>query len=123
MISIILVVVCSAVFSSLGQIFFKISSNKVRPAHSKSAKAYWKYIKDVLAIPLIWWGLGSMAVSLLIWFMAIAQSDLSLVYPLGSLYYIFILISARIFLNEKLDRMKILGTLFILAGILFIVKS
>ena len=123
MIKIILVVMISAVFSCLGQIFFKLSSNQVRPVHSRHWKSYARYIRDILKIPMILWGLLSMTASLAIWWIAIAQSDLSLVYPIGSLYYIFIMLSARFFLKEDMDRMKVLGTLFILAGILVIVRS
>ena len=123
MINIILLVILSAVFSSLGQICFKIASNKTQPMRSKNVGAYLTYIGSVLRVGWVWLGLVSMTVSLAIWLLAVAQADLSLVYPIGSLYYIFVLILARLFLNERLDRMKILGTLFIFGGILLIIRS
>ncbi len=123
MIKIILLVILSAVFSSSGQVWLKTASNKTRPLHSKNIHSYLRYMSQLLSAPRIWLGLGSMAVSLVIWLMAVSQADLSLVYPIGSVYYIFVLVLARLFLGEKLDKLKIVGTFFILMGILLIVKN
>jgi len=68
-------------------------------------------------------GIGSMRRRLIIWLMALAQGDLSLVYPLGSIQFILILFSAHIFLNEKIDKMKLIGTFLVVLGIVFITIS
>jgi undecaprenyl phosphate-alpha-L-ara4N flippase subunit ArnE len=123
MIKIILVVAVSTLLSAIGQIFFKTASNRARPIHSKSARAYMRYFFQIIRMPRIWMGLGLMAAALALWLVAVAQGDLSLVYPIGSLYYIFVLILASSFLGEKPDKMKILGTLFIFIGIALIAHS
>jgi uncharacterized membrane protein len=58
-----------------------------------------------------------------LWLIALAQGDLSLVFPIGSIQYIFVLFSAHIFLNEKIDRMKLIGTFLVVAGIILITIS
>ena len=123
MIKIILVVILSAVFSASGQMCFKRASNKTKPLQTNSAVEYLNYIGKVAKQPWVWLGLGSMGVSLVIWLIAVSQANLSLVYPIGSLYYIFVLALSHFFLGEKLDRMKLIGTFFILAGILLIVRN
>ena len=123
MIKILLAVLLSAVFTSTGQVFFKTASNQVPKPQSKKFRSYFQYIQSILASRLIWCGFFSMSAGLILWLAAIAQGDLSLVYPLGSLYYIFVLILARAFLGEKIDAMKIFGTAFILIGMAFIVSS
>lgn len=123
MIKIILFVAVSTLLSAVGQIFYKTASNHVRPIHSKSARAYWRYFVQMVSTPWTWIGLSLMAAALSLWLVAVAQGDLSLVYPIGSLYYIFVLILASFFLGEKPDRMKILGTLLIFIGIALIAHS
>jgi uncharacterized membrane protein len=123
MIKIILIVAFSTFLSAVGQIFFKTASNRARPIHSKSVHSYWRYFVQIIRMPLIWTGLCLMTVALALWLIAVAQGDLSLVYPMGSLYFIFVLILAFSFLDEKPDKMKILGTLFIFIGIALIARS
>ena len=110
MIKIILLVLLSEVFTAIGQVFFKKTTNALEPYS----------LGGVLRKPSIWIGLVSMAIGLAIWLMALAEGDLSLVYPIGSLQFILILFSAHIFLNEKIDKMKFLGTLLVVFGIVLI---
>ncbi|OIO39273.1 MAG: hypothetical protein AUJ72_01025, partial [Candidatus Omnitrophica bacterium CG1_02_46_14] len=98
MIKIILVVILSAVFSASGQMCFKAASNKTKPLQMNSIAGYLNYIGNVAKYPWIWLGLGSMGVSLVIWLIAVSQANLSLVYPIGSLYYIFVLALSHFFL-------------------------
>ena len=123
MIKIILFVAVSTLLSAIGQIFFKTASNRARPIHSNSVHAYRRYFIQMIRTPWIWAGLSLMTVALALWIIAVAQGDLSLVYPMGSLYYIFVLILASSILGEKPDKMKILGTLFIFIGIALIARS
>ncbi len=122
MIKIISVVLISAIFSSFGQIFFKLASNKAgQLKHGK--KALIRHVGKVLQSAWTGFGLLLMGISLMIWLIAMAQGDLSLIYPIGSLYYIFVIVLAHVFLGEKIDRSKIFGTLFIFAGIVLMTKS
>lgn len=113
MIKIILLVLLSEVFTAIGQILFKKTTNALE-SYS---------LRDVLTKPSIWIGLFSIAISLAIWLMALAEGDLSLVYPIGSLQFILVLFSAHIFLNEKIDKMKFVGTLLVVFGIILITIS
>jgi len=64
-----------------------------------------------------------MAIGLVIWLIALAQADLSIVFPIGSLQYILVLFLAHILLGEKIDRMKFIGTFLVVFGIILITIS
>jgi undecaprenyl phosphate-alpha-L-ara4N flippase subunit ArnE len=77
----------------------------------------------VIRRPAILLGLFCLAVGLIFWIAALSQAALSIVFVLGSMQYILILIASRFFLGEKIDRMRLLGTLFIAAGITLVALS
>ena len=64
-----------------------------------------------------------MAAGLTAWLFALTGGALSVVFPLGSFQYVLILIMARIFLGEKIDTMKLLGTFLVVVGIILITLS
>lgn len=123
MIKIIILVLLSEVFTAIGQILFKKTTNALGLYSLGGVNAQFRFLNDLLKKPSIWIGLISVAVSLAIWLLALAEGDLSLVYPIGSLQFILILFSAHIFLNEKIDKMKFLGTLLVVFGIILITVS
>jgi uncharacterized membrane protein len=116
-------VIIAEIWTMAGQVFFKKSANNFGTHDFGSMKGWARFLKDVYSSPLIWLGLVSMVVGLAVWFMALACGDLSFVFPLGSIQYIFILIAANIFLGERIDRMKFAGTLLVVLGIVLIAIS
>jgi drug/metabolite transporter (DMT)-like permease len=123
MMKILLLILVAEVWNTAGQIMFKKSANSLEMRSLKGFKTKIAFLKDVFTNPLIWIGFGSMTVSLAIWMVALAGADLSFVFPVGSLQYIFILVAAYIFLGEKIDRMKLAGTLLVVLGIVLIAVS
>ena len=123
MIKLIALVILAELFTAVGQIFLKKSANAMELHTFRSVHTHIRFLKDVFAKPLIWLAFVSMAIGLVIWLVALAQGDLSLVFSIGSLQYILILVSAHFFLNEKIDRMKLLGTLLVIVGITLITMS
>ena len=123
LIRIVLLVLFTELWNTTGQIFFKKATQGLEIPTLRSLKSYLAFLSKVIRIPGIWLGLGCLAVGITFWLMALAQGDLSLVYPIGSLQYVLTLIAARVFLNEKIDRMKLIGTVCVVAGIILIAKS
>jgi len=124
MVKIILLVVFAAVFSTTAQILFKKSVNNVDSGKSlRGLRGHMNYLKDILSKGTVWAGLFSQIVCLTMWIMALAQADLSVVFPLGSVQYIFILFSSHIFLNEKINRIKLASAFLIVTGIVLITIS
>src|SRR3989338_2052875 len=97
MIKIILLVLLAEVFTAIGQILFKKTTNALGSYSLRGVNTQFRFLNDVLTRPSTWIGLISIAISLVIWLMALAEGDLSLVYPIGSLQFIFILFSSSLF--------------------------
>ena len=123
MIVVIGIVLLGESFTALGQLCLKKSTNSLGILVLKDMTSYLKFTRNVLALPRIWLGLCLMAVGLLIWLVALSWFDLSLVFPLGSIQYVLVLFASRIFLNEKIDSMKLWGTFLVVAGITAIAFS
>ncbi len=124
MIKVILLVLLSEIFFTVGNVFFKKTANYLEArSFKKNNQAYLIFILNALKMPPAWIGIGSIAVALVIWLMALAQRDLSIVFALGSMQYILILFAARLFLSEKMDRARVTGTILIAAGICLVALS
>ena len=123
MILMLSLVFVAEICNATGQTFFKKSANTFQLPSDFQIHNLLVFFRRVFTTPWIWLGLGSMGVGLIFWITALSKRDLSFVYPLGSIQYLMVLISARLFLKEKIDSAKITGTVLIIIGILFIAQS
>jgi drug/metabolite transporter (DMT)-like permease len=123
MIRAILYVFIAEIWNTTGQLLFKRSANASPPMHGVGWRAYGNFIKAMMRRPGILLGLLSMAAGLIFWLMALSQAALSVIFVLGSMQYILILGASRFFLGEKINGARLLGTLFIAAGITLVVLS
>jgi len=123
MTKLLVLILIAELWGNAGQIFYKKTVNKIGSPNLRSLHSYTRFVKKVVAAPMIWFGLGFITISLVIWLVALALADLSLVFPIDSMQYIITLITAHIFLNEKINKMKLIGTLLIVGGIIFVAMS
>jgi drug/metabolite transporter (DMT)-like permease len=65
-------------------------------------------------------GVGSFFLSSLFFVAGIKQGELSVLYPMASLGYVWTMLWSRLFFDEPLTRTKFLGVAMILAGIVFL---
>ena len=121
MIRTLILVFATEIWTTLGQVLFKKATNHLgRPA---SKKGYADFLGEIIRRPETGLGLIFMSIGLVTWLAALSTADLSLVFPLGSLQYVLILLASRLFLSERLDLPRVLGTLLITAGIVVITLS
>jgi drug/metabolite transporter (DMT)-like permease len=123
MLKIILLVILAETFTGVGQMLLKKSTNAADSYNLYRLDTHVLFLKDVLTNPNLWGGFIVMGIGLAVWIIALAQGDLSLVFSLGSMQYVLILIGAHFFLGEKIDRMKLIGTLLVVFGIVLITMS
>ena len=105
-------------FLAAGQIFLKFGLEKID-------KFSWtlKFFKEFFTN---WWLLSSglsMVAATIVWFYLLKHNDLSLVYPLISMSYVFGTIAAIYFFHETVSPVRWLGVLFIMIGVAFLVRS
>ncbi len=102
--------VCVASFiGSLGALFLKAGAGRLHDG--------WKYL---VLNPKLILGVVLFCASSLFYILAVRQGELSILYPLVSLSYIWAVLWSRLFLNERMNRGKAFGLLLILAGIISI---
>ena len=119
----VFLVLIAEVFNTIGQVLFKKSTNVFEKPHLGTFRSYLDFVKKILSMKTIWLGLGAMTVGLIVWLVALSQGDLSVVFPLGSLQYLLILVASWLLLDEKIDLSKCVGTILVILGVVFIVKS
>lgn len=120
MIKILILVLIAEALAGAGQILLKKSANKLGSHDLKKIGSHLPFLGEIFSKPALWVGFILMTLGLLSWLAALAEGDLSLVYPLGSSQYILILFLAHFMLGEKIDRMKFVGTLLVVLGIVLI---
>lgn len=123
MIKILSIVLLAEVFTAIGQVLFKKSTNSLESYSLRGVDMQLRFVREILSKPFIWLGLLSMTAGLVVWIIALAQGDLNLVFSIGSIQYIFILILAHYLLGEKIDMMKLAGTFLVILGIVLITIS
>jgi drug/metabolite transporter (DMT)-like permease len=109
-----IIVIVSCIIGSVGSLFLKLGSSKF------NIKISVQGIREILRNWQLIFGIGLYVFSAMLFMMAIKMEDISIVYPMTSVGYIFITILSRIFLKEQINNYKILGILCILLGVVFV---
>ena len=100
-IKVILLILLSEICNVTGQIFFKKGTNAIDAGQMRGVAGHIGYIKNALSANYIWLGFSFQVLCVATWLVALAQADLSFVFPAGSIQYILILFGAHIFLGEN----------------------
>jgi drug/metabolite transporter (DMT)-like permease len=119
----LLLVLLAEICSASTHTFFKHGVNDIDMEHLGGFKNYLRFLKQVLAKPQIWVGLLVVCSGMAVWLVVLAEAELSLAFPLDSIQYILILFSSYLFLGERINRDRIIGTAFIIAGIVFVAQQ
>jgi uncharacterized membrane protein len=121
MVKIFLLVLLSEILTATGQVLFKHSTNSLESYSLRGAHTHIRFLSEVLSKPSLWAGFTAMAAGLVVWLMALSEGDLSLIFSLGSIQYIMILFLAHKFLGERINPVKLAGTILVMIGIVFII--
>ena len=103
----VIVMIVSAFIASFSQILLKISAGK------KHENVIREYVN-----PLVIGGYVMLVVSMLLGIVCYKHMDYMQVVILEPIGYIIVMFLSRIFFREKITKRKVLGMLFILAGII-----
>ena len=123
MIKVILLILVAELWGIGGQILYKKSVNKLETPNLRCIRSYSKFLISILKTPRIWLGVACISVGLAVWLAALAQTNLSIAFPIDSMQYIITLVAAHFFLGEKINKFKLLGTLLIVGGIVLVAIS
>ena len=120
---VLLIILFAELWGVGGQILYKKTVTKIGTPNLRSLSSYIEFFKKTIAMPGIWVGFACITIGISIWLAALAQADLSIAFPIDSMQYIMTLVAAHIFLGEKINKMKLAGTLLVMAGIVLVAVS
>ena len=101
-------VMFGSVIGSFGAVFLKLGSAKLK-------NGFWNILNLQLAV-----GVALFLLSSVFFILGVRQGELSVLYPMVSLGYIWTLVWSRIFFKEPFTRQKFFGLGLILLGVFFV---
>jgi drug/metabolite transporter (DMT)-like permease len=109
-------------FNSLAQMLLRIGLKGTDIGGMISERALID-LAQALVRPAVLGGIGSFAVGLIFWFIAISRLPASVAYPMISLAYVAVIFLSWLFLNEQIGWQKLSGATAIIIGVTIISKS
>lgn len=119
----LLLICITSFFDTTSQLFLKGSVNSLQISSIRSIKALAQFIYNLLRVPKIWISFFCSTASVCFWLLVLSKTDLNLAFSLDSIHYIFIAMSSKIFLKEKVGLLRWVGTLCIVIGIVLVSLS
>ena len=116
----IILLLVSVFLGATGQFLFRFG---MRSYGNVSTAGVFKNIISIILTPPIFIGFLFFGLSSILWLSVISKNQLSYAYPMVSLGYILTLILSKIFLSEQINFYRIIGTVFIICGVIFISRS
>jgi len=114
-------ILLSVIMSTGAQLILKLGANKIN-AELQDATGLWAMALTVLNWPILV-GLFIYVISAATWIWVLTKVDISIAYPFISLGFVMTLVFGALVFNESLSTSKIIGTVLIIAGCIFIARS
>ena len=105
----IILVLFSSFIGSFGAVFLKLGAEHLKGSLARLLTNYW------LAVGVVLYLLSSV-----FYMMGVAQGQLTVLYPMVSLGYIWAIVWARLFFKESFTLPKIAGLMMIIFGVALI---
>jgi multidrug transporter EmrE-like cation transporter len=119
-----LMVLGYVIFNSIGALSVKYAIGRAGKIPLDSMGSAVSYFLKLLMSPVLDLGIVSIAVSIIMWIMALSNLQISQAYPVAvGLNFLVVLIMALIFLNEKMTLGKAIGVLLLLISVFLISRS
>lgn len=115
-----LIVFISVSLSAIAQMSFKYGVNSVDLAQSSGLilKAWNLFTSPFVIIGLSLYGIGTV-----LWLFALKQIDLSLAYPFVGMSFVMVFLMGVFILGEPFNINRMIGTMIIIVGILFLARA
>ena len=111
-------VLCCTLIGATAQVFFKNGANQLHPQASILETAFSLLTNSQLLIAL-----SLYAVFTLLLVLALRHSELSLVYPIIAMNYVWVTILSKVVFHEELNAYKIAGIAVIGTGVAILGRS
>ena len=114
------VVFISVTLSAIAQLSFKygVTHVDVHQYNNLLVKAWMLFTSPFVFLGLFLYGIGTV-----LWLFALKQMDLSLAYPFVGMSFIMVFLMGVLLLGEPFNINRLIGTIIIIIGILFLARS
>lgn len=102
----IILVLIAGVISAVGALFLKKGANK-----------FVFNIKELVKNTTLIFGVLMFIITLVLYMLGLRRGELSILYPITSLTYVWVCLLSIKYLNEKMNKLKWLGIILIVAGV------
>jgi drug/metabolite transporter (DMT)-like permease len=123
MLKLFLVLFVALAFESAGVVFMKKGMNQVGEIRGLNAAEFFRVVKIGATSPQLLLGICFESIFFLCLMALMTKSDISFLWPLTALTFVFSTISAMIFLGEHVSFVRWIGVLLIILGAGFITYS
>lgn len=123
MIKLLVILLIGLVFESTGVILLKKGMNTIGQIHGYTAAEVVRIVKAGITNPQILLGVFFEALFFICLLVLMSESDISFLWPLTALSFVFATLAAMLFLGETVSRIRWIGVIFIVIGAAFISYS
>ena len=120
---ILILILCSVVLGSLGQITLKVAMNRIGELSVQSLSQLFGVVAKLATTPLVIFGLALYGIAAVMWLMVLSKADLSFAYPMYSLSFVVVVFLSTVFLGESVSLVRWLGVGIICLGVILISRS
>jgi drug/metabolite transporter (DMT)-like permease len=117
---IIPLIVLTSACDTVNQLFLKSAVNRLKVASPLSVGKLLRFVFSLLRIPRVWMSFIFSTLSLCIWLVVLSRADLNFAFSVDSMHYIFIALTSRYILKERVGLKRWLGTILIVCGIIIV---
>lgn len=120
---ILLLIAISNSFDTARELLLKSTINTLAAPHPVTIKNVFRFIIKLLQKPKVYLSFLCSIASLFVYLFVLSKADLNFAFSLDSMHYIFIAVTAKIFLKEKVGSKRWIGTAFVVLGIILVTLS
>ncbi len=113
-------ILVSVTLSAIAQLLFKLGVSSV--AETRGLSIAGKLLVTLIS-PAVFAGLTIYGIGTVVWLAALARTPLSQAYPFVGLGFLLTAVFGHVFLSEEFGMLRIVGTIFVVAGIALIARS
>ncbi|MCK9572663.1 MAG: hypothetical protein M0Q96_05270 [Candidatus Omnitrophica bacterium] len=117
---ILFLIALTSLCDTINQLFLKSTIDSLNFQPTFNILKILKFIWRLVRIPRLWIGFIFSVISLCIWLFVLSKSDLNFAFSADSMHYIFIALASGLILKEHISRLRLVGTLVIVLGIILV---
>ncbi len=115
------ILLVALLLGATGQLSMKIGMERFTAHHGDIASLV-QLLRAMLQVGVMF-GLGCFVLSSMLYLLLLSRLDMSLLYPMVAMNYVFVTILARVVLNEHVSALRVTGLAVIIAGVVVMSMS